>query len=139
MGAGRAVLAATSVVIAGGQSHGTYNWSNNGEKIEVRYDGEVEFSDDDTDVKSLSPGGFLRIRDGGMMTSLVGGHTIEFKADGSGSVTRRYWVGNSERPFEPEGHKWLASVLPHFIQQSGIGAPARVARILKAKGPAGVL
>jgi len=135
----RSVSAVAAMAFSGAQTHATFSYSNNGEKLEVRVDGEVEFTDDDADVKQLSPGGFLRIRDGGMMTSLVGGHTIEFKADGSGSVTRRYWVGNSERPFEPEGHKWLASVLPHFIRQSGIGAPARVARILKAKGPAGVL
>jgi beta-lactamase regulating signal transducer with metallopeptidase domain len=132
-------LSADNIVLAGGQTHGTYRWSNNGEKLEVSYDGEVEFTDDDTDVKRLSPGGLLKIRDGGMMTSLVGGHTVEFTADGSGNVRRRFWVGSSERPFEPEGHKWLASVLPRFIRQTAIGAPARVARILKAKGPAGVL
>ena len=74
-----------------------------------------------------------------MMTSLTGGHTAEFRADGSGTITRRYWVGSSERPFDPEGRKWIASILPRFIRQSGIGAPARVARILKQKGPAGVL
>ena len=135
----RTTLVTGSVVVAAAQSHGTYSWSNNGEKLEVRYDGEVEFSDDDTDVKSLSPGGLLRIRDGGMMTSLTGGHTAEFRVDGSGTITRRYWVGSSERPFDPEGRKWIASVLPRFIRQSGIGAPARVARILKQKGPAGVL
>jgi beta-lactamase regulating signal transducer with metallopeptidase domain len=135
----RAALAGGSMAVESSQSHGTYSWSNNGEKLEVKYDGEVEFSDDDTDVKSLSPGGLLRIRDGGMMTSLVGGHTIEFRADGSGAITRRYWVGSSERPFDPEGRKWLASILPRFIRQSGIGAPARVARLLKQKGPSGVL
>jgi hypothetical protein len=135
----RATVVTGSVAVGAGQSQGTYSWSNNGEKLEIKYNGNVEFSDDDTDVKSLSPGGLLRIRDGGMMTSLTGGHTIEFKADGSGNITRRYWVGSSERPFEPEGHKWVASVLPRFIRQSGIGAPARVARILKQKGPAGVL
>jgi len=132
-------VAVGSVAIAAQQSHGTYSWSHNGEKVEIKCDGDVEFSDDDMDVKSVSPGGLLRIRDGGMMTSLLGGHTVEFKADGSGNITRRYWVGSSERPFDPEGRKWVASVLPRFIRQSGIGAPARVARILKQKGPAGVL
>ncbi len=124
---------------AASQTHGTFSWSNNGQKLEVRYDGEVEFTDDDMDVKRLSPGGSLRIRDGGMMTSLVGGRTVEFTADAAGNITRRFWTGSSERPFDPEGRKWLSSVLPRFIRQTGIGASARVARILKAKGPAGVL
>jgi len=135
----RSLAGVSALALAASQTHGTYIWSNNGDKVEIRYDGEVEFSDDDTDVKTLSPGGLLRIRDGGMMTSLLGGHTVEFRADGSGTVTHRYWVGTSERPFDPEGHKWLAAVLPRFIRQSGIGASARVARILKQKGPAGVL
>ena len=66
-------------------------WSNNGDKLEVKYDGEIEFTDDDTDVKRLSPGGLLRIRDGGWL----GGHTVEFTADASGNVTRRFWVGSA--------------------------------------------
>jgi len=124
---------------SGGQTHGTFTYQNNGQKLEIRYDGDVEFSDDDTDVKRLSPGGRLRIKDDGFLSSTSGGRTIEFSADPAGNVTRRYWVGTSERPFEPEGRQWLAQVLPRFIRQTGIGAPARVARILKARGPAGVL
>ena len=131
--------ARVALALAASQTHGTYSWSNNGQKLEIRYDGEVEFTDDDADVKRLSPGGSLKIRDGGMMTSLVGGHTVEFAADASGNITRRFWAGSSERPFEPEGRKWLASILPRFIRQSGIGASARVARILKSKGAPGVL
>ena len=29
-------------------------WSNNGEKLEVRYDGDVDFTDDDADVKRFA-------------------------------------------------------------------------------------
>jgi beta-lactamase regulating signal transducer with metallopeptidase domain len=135
-----AALAPTAGLAIGGvQGHGTFSWSNNGEKLEVKYDGEVEFTDDDSDVKRLSPGGYLRIKDGGLLSGLFSGRTIEFTADGSGNVARRFWVGSSERPFEPEGRQWLAKVLPRFIRQTGLGAPARVARILKARGPAGVL
>jgi len=124
---------------SGGQTHGTFTYQNNGQKLEIRHDGDVEFSDDDTDVKRMSPGGRLRIKDDGFLSSGSSGRTIEFSADPVGNITRRYWVGTSERPFEPEGRQWLAQVLPRFIRQTGIGAPARVARILKARGSAGVL
>jgi beta-lactamase regulating signal transducer with metallopeptidase domain len=117
------------------QSSGTYSWSNNGEKIEVKYRGEVEFTDDDADVKSLSPGGSLRIRDGGWFAS----HTAIFTTDDSGNLTRKFWVGSTERPFDPEGRRWVARMLPRFIRQTGIAARARVARILKSSGTAGVL
>ncbi len=120
---------------AAGRQSGNYSWSNDGEKLEVNYKGTIEFTDDDMDVKALSPGGSLRIRDGGWIAT----HTVKFAADASGNLTRRFWVGATEKPFEPEGRQWLAKMLPRFIRQTGIGAPARAARIYKARGAAGLL
>ena len=110
-------------------------WSDGKQKLEIKYDGAVEFTDDDSDVKSLSPADYLKIREGGWTSA----HTVEFEADGSGAIRRRYWEGSSEKPFDPQGKAWLSQTLPRIIRQTGIGAPARVARILKAKGAAGVL
>ncbi len=114
---------------------GNFTWSNNGQKLEVSYRGRIEFTDDDTDVKSLGPDGWLKIKDGGRFGT---DNTIEFKSDGAGNIQRRFWKSGSERPFEPEGRKWLADMLPRFIRQSGIGARGRVERIYKTKGSAGV-
>ena len=121
-------------LIVQGKSKGNFTWSNDGEKLSVTYDGAIEFTDDDTDIKSLSPGGTLKIKEGGRLSS----RTVEFRADASGQIERRFWVGTSERPFEPDGRQWLAQALPRFIRQTGIGAPARVARIMRQKGPDGV-
>jgi uncharacterized protein YukE len=120
---------------SGQKSRGTMSWSHNGEKLEVKYEGEFEFSDDDTDVKRMSPGALLRISDGGWL----GGRSVEFSADSSGNITRRFWVGSAERAFDPEGRQWLSQMLPRFIRQSGIGAKARAARIFKAQGAQGLL
>jgi hypothetical protein len=116
------------------QSHGNFTWSDGKQKLEVKYEGKVEFTDDDSDVKTLSPGGVLRIREGGWISS----RTIEFDADASGTIRRRYWEGMSEKPFVPDGKAWLAQALPRIIRQTAFGAEGRVARILKAKGAAGV-
>jgi beta-lactamase regulating signal transducer with metallopeptidase domain len=132
-------MAAQAETARPAQTHATITSEHNGQKLEVRLDGDVEFTDDDADVKRLTPGGLLRIKDDGFLSSVLRGRTIEFSADANGNVTRRFWVGSSEHPFEPEGRQWLAQVLPHFIRQTGIGAPARVARILKSRGPSGVL
>ena len=94
------------------QSHGHFTWSNNGERLDVKYTGDVEFTDDDADVKRLSAGGSLRISEGGRGPA----RTIEFTADRSGNLTRRFWVGTSEQPFEPAGRQWLASALPRFVR-----------------------
>ena len=117
------------------RSHGNFSWSNGREKVDVRYDGAIEFTDDDTDVKRLSPNGYLKIADGGWLS----GHSVEFRADPSGRIERRFWIGSSERPFEPEGRRWLSDTLPRVIRQTGIGAASRVARFLKAGGPSAVL
>ncbi len=122
------------VATAAQPSRGRFVWSNNGERIEISHDGDVEFTEDDTDVKALAPGGTFKISTGNWF-----GRGVIIRADAAGRLTRRYRVGIVEKPYEPDGRAWLARTLPRFIRQSGIGAPARVARILKAKGPAGVL
>jgi beta-lactamase regulating signal transducer with metallopeptidase domain len=121
------------------RSHGTMTWQNNGERREVRFDGDAEFSDDDADVTKLSPGGLFRIKEGGIFGGFFASHTVEISADDAGRISRRFWSGMSEQPFEPEGRQWLARTLPRFIRQTGYGAKARVARIFKARGAAGVL
>ncbi len=64
---------------------------------------------------------------------------MEFRAGRSGSIERRFWVGSNEKPFDPEGRRWVADSLPRFIRQTGIGAAARVARFLRTGGPSAVL
>jgi hypothetical protein len=117
------------------QKSGNIVWTHDDEKLEVNYRGDIEFTDDDADVKSLSSDGWLRIK----QSDRKGSHAIEFRPNASGSIERRFWVGPSERPFEPEGRKWVAQFLPRFIRQSGFGAEARVKRIYRTKGTQGVL
>ena len=140
VGRGLAALAGEAIEVMPAQSQsdrqsGNFTWSNNGEKLQVNYEGTFEFTDDDTDIRSLSPGGHLKIREVRMMRD----RTIEFRADASGKIERRFWYGSSERAYEPEGRQWLAEVLPRFIRQTGIGAPQRVARFLRQGGVPAVL
>jgi beta-lactamase regulating signal transducer with metallopeptidase domain len=119
-----------------GEKSGNFVWSDNGKKFEVNYRGDIEFNADDTDVMRMSPGGFLRIKDGQHFGT---DNAVEFRADGNGNIERRFWIGTAERPFDAEARKWLASMLPRFIRQSGIGASSRVARFMKSGGAAAVL
>ena len=110
-------------------STGNWIWSNNGEKLQVSYSGEFEFTDDDADIKQVSSGGYLKISDG----AWLGRHSVEVRERG-GQLERRYYVNGSERPYEPEGRQWLSANLPKFVRNTGIGAPGRVARFLKSGG-----
>jgi len=48
-------------------------------------------------------------------------------------------VNASERPFEPAGREWLRLNLPKFVRNTGIGAPARIARFLRQGGTSAVM
>ena len=126
----------TSHTTNDGEKSGNWVWSDNGKKFEVNYRGDIEFTDDDSDVSRMSPGGYLRIKDGQRFGT---DNSVEFRAGSGGAIERRFWVSGRERPFDPEGRKWLAEVLPKFIRQSGIGAKSRVARFMKSGGAAAVL
>jgi beta-lactamase regulating signal transducer with metallopeptidase domain len=115
-------------------SQGNWVWSNNGEKLEVSYSGTFEFTDDDTDIRQLSSGGYLKISDG----KWLGRHSVEIR-ERNGQLERHYYVNASERPYEPEGRTWLNANLPKFIRNTGIGAPARVGRYLKSGGVPAVM
>ncbi len=116
------------------ESSGNWVWSNNGEKLSVSYSGTFELTDDDTDIREISAGGYLKISD----QALIGRHTVEIR-ERNGGVERRYFLNGSERPFEPDGRQWLHDNLPKFVRNTGIGADRRVARYLKSGGPSAVL
>jgi hypothetical protein len=116
------------------------SWSNDrfgAVKVEIRSRGEISFTDDDRDVSKLSPNGYLNIseeRRGGTDRRLE----LRSSSDGK-TVERRYFVDSREQAFDQEGRAWLGELLPRVIRRSGIAAEARVARILAAQGPTGVL
>jgi beta-lactamase regulating signal transducer with metallopeptidase domain len=116
-------------------SHVQMTSRNGWNSFSITIDGLVEFTDDDSDVKSLSPDGSFRIEDGGLLTK----RAYRVQADGAGNLTRSYSVGWSTKPMDDEGRAWLARTLPQMIRDSGIGAGPRVARFLRQGGPQAVL
>ena len=123
------------VALQSGNSPVQITYRNGWTSTSITIDGTVEFTDDDSDVKSLSPNGRFRFEDGGLLSK----RAYEVKADRSGTLTRTYSVGWATKPLDDDGRAWLAHTLPQFIRDSGIGAGHRVARILRQGGPQAVL
>lgn len=109
-------------------------WSDGKERLDVFGSGTIEFTDDLTDVKSMSDGASLSIR---QWIGVVP-HTIELKSV-DGKIVRSYYVAGMKRPWSDEAQRMLTEKLPAVIRRTGWGAESRVRSILGKKGVAGVL
>ena len=113
------------VVLNGHSSHTIKTRTNRGlTSTKVDYRGTIVFNDTDTDVESISPGGFLEIaqKTFGTWRSAL----LEGKSDGS--IERKYRVGSKVQPWDPDGAQWFADILLDVIRSTGLGAETRVAR-----------
>lgn len=110
------------------------SWSDGTSHLDVNIRGEISFTDDLTDVQSISDGGSLKIRD----RSAIVPYTVEIRSR-DGKITREYFVGGLSRPWGPEAQRLLAAKIVILVRQFGLGADARVQSILSKKGVAGVM
>jgi beta-lactamase regulating signal transducer with metallopeptidase domain len=118
-----------------GETHMEMTTRDGSTSLNVKIDGAIEFTDDDRDIKSLSPGGHFWMEEG----TWLSGRVYDVKADSAGNLTKTYSVGSSVKPLDAEGREWLGRLLPQMIRESGIGAGPRVARILRQRGPQAVI
>ena len=109
-------------------------FSDGGTRFDVTLRGTITFTDDLTDVLTLSDGGVFTFRD----WSSVVPHTVEVRSAG-GTLTRTYFVAGLSRPWDDEARRFLATRLPVLVRRSGLGAEARVKSIFERKGVNGVL
>lgn len=102
-----------------------------GYHMKLRADGGVQFSQDESDVASLSPGGSFELRE-----SLDGVQRLyTVRADESGRLTRSFAVRGQAAPLGAEAVAWRSAALARVFRTTGYDAEARVAR-LDARGGA---
>src|SRR5882724_9023854 len=73
--------------------------------VEMR--GQIELTDDDKDIKSISADGYLEIT----KTTFGGKRTLVFSPMATG-VKREYYEGRDKVDFEKEGRLWMGEILP---------------------------
>jgi hypothetical protein len=118
-----------------GETHTEMVTRNGWNSLTLKIDGTIEFTDDDRDIKTLSPDGHFRLEEGRWFSS----RSYDVKADSAGNLTKTYSVGWTTKPLDDEARAWLGRVLPQVIRDTGIGAGPRVARILRQGGPQAVI
>lgn len=100
--------------------------------VETR--GKIEVTDDDKDIKSMSPDGYLEIT-----KTVFGSKRTIVISPASTGLKREYYEGRTLVAYEPEGRKWLSEILPEILRSTTIAAESRVNRIYRNGGFNGVL
>ena len=97
--------------------------------------GKPEFTDDYTDIKSITDGGWVIIEEHRDRQS----YRYEVRYDASGQLTRLFYVNGVAQPIDANGKAWLAKFVLDAVRQGGLDAEKRVKTILGQRGVSGVL
>ncbi|NKI32324.1 hypothetical protein [Croceivirga thetidis] len=101
-----------------------------GNNFAIEYKGEIELANDDSDIVSISRGGYFEIK----KTAFGSRRKVFIEPNGSGGLIKKYYTGGSQQSFDPEGKKWLSEVLFEVVRTTTLGAEKRVDRIYKKEG-----
>jgi hypothetical protein len=117
------------------ESRSTWEWVDDGWRKRVEIRGRAEFTDDYTDIKSVSDGGSVRIEEtrGGMTRRL------DVSQGSDGQLQRTYYLNGQARAMDEQGRAWLAGIILEAVRQGAIDAEKRVQRIFERRGLSGVL
>jgi hypothetical protein len=123
--------------IVQGDDHSVH-WGSSNDWTRLRVDvrGHIELTDDDRDVKNVSPNGYFELSSRRWFSFF--GRRYEVRGGADGTLSRRFTVNGVERPVDAQTRAWIGDVIQRLVR-NGFDADARVARILARQGPAGVL
>lgn len=110
-------------------------WSSALASLQVKAKGDLEFTEEETDVRSISPQGYLLIQERRGLTV----RKFEAVPGPDGTITRSYSFRGRPHEFDEEARAWLARTLPEVIRKTGIGASTRAQKLLRQSGALGLL
>lgn len=118
-----------------GNSEWMFSTKENGRGLEVRTKGQLEFNDDYSDLKSLTPNGSMRVRD----TRSAATRRLDIEADSNGNLKRTYWVNDSAQAFDADARQWMVALMLELVRQGGFDAERRTAKLFAQGGANAVL
>jgi len=101
-----------------------------GNNFSIEYKGDIELSDDDSDIVSISSGGYMEIK----KTAFGSRRRVFMEPDGAGRLIKKYYVGGFQKNFDDEGKKWLSEILLDVVRTTTLGAEKRVDRMYRKGG-----
>lgn len=106
-----------------------------GEGTEIASSGEYGLTDDDRDIAWIDPDGFVFIADNSGGRDRV----LRFDPARDGELVRTYTVDGRAAAIDDDVRTWRADLLERLVTEAGVGADARLSRILDRDGVSGVL
>ncbi len=118
-----------------GEVDSDWHWRDGLNSRDFRMHGRVEFTEDESDVKSIPANGWFSYEESHAFSS----RKYQAMADASGAIKRQYLIDGREHPFDDGARAWLRASLPDLLRESAIDAPERVRRLMKKGGANAVL
>ena len=110
--------------------NGEFEWKHGPRTVVVKILGNVTFANNDQDVMSVSPDGYLFIEESVLWDSWA----LEFTRRTDESVGRRLIVNGEEKPVDSEARARMARIFLEVLRRTGINASERAVRILDRQG-----
>ena len=98
--------------------------------LTIRMIGKVRFTNDLSDVQTVPAGGSFMLTESDALTT----RRVEIRSDDAGRLTRKFTVDGTERPWDDEGRRWLASVLVALERRTAMMAETRVPALYRDGG-----
>lgn len=129
------LFALLAVPVQARDSESVWIQQDNGDKVEVRIRGSVEFADDATTIVRIARGASIYVEE------KQGGRTRSIKVTpgDAGRFEYDYRVNGKSAVFDGDAQTLLAALLKRSVEEGGLNAEARAKRILAEQGPSGLL
>ena len=106
-----------------------------GQDFKIEYRGDIELTDNDKDIKSMSRDGYLEIS----KTVFGSRRYVLIESESGNSLFREYREGRTKVDWDPAGKAWLAEILPEIVRTTTLAAESRVNRFYGKGGAGSVL
>ena len=100
---------------------------------ELRATAPFKLNGDFTDIAAIDDDGSVTIDQSGGDVD----HRVELRAKGA-TITRRWFVDNTERPYDAAAREWFTATLTDLIRRTGYQAEERSRWVLKTHGVEGM-
>jgi beta-lactamase regulating signal transducer with metallopeptidase domain len=118
---------------SGGTRHLELHYQDGRCDTELQAEGTFTFSADFTDIAAIAAGGSVVVQRRADVT-----RRVELRPGADGTVQRRWFVADHERPYDAEARAWLAAVLTDLLRHTGYAAAARSRWLLDTRGVSGL-